>query len=74
MTEPQDRDDGVWKCSICGHLFNRDEIILEHELSPICDSCFNDHEQLGAEDMPVDDIRDSRKEIRELQELERRDL
>lgn len=60
-------------CSICGHLFNCDEIILEHYLSPLCIGCHEDHEQLDAEEeVDFDLMRDSREEIRELQGLERR--
>lgn len=62
-----------YRCSICGYIYDRDEIILEHYLSPLCVGCFDGQEQLDAEDMPVDDIQDFLEEIRELQELERRD-
>lgn len=61
-----------YKCSICGYGYDRDEIILEHELSPICIGDLSDQETLDMDEMPVDDIRDFRQEIEEMQELERR--
>lgn len=74
MAETQDRDDGVWKCSLCGYLYDRDEIILDHPLSPICTGCVIDQETLDMDDVDLDGIGDFREEVRELQELERREL
>jgi len=62
-----------YRCSLCGHLYDRDEIILEHYLSPVCIGCLDDHEQLDEEGVDFDDVRDFRDEVRRLQKLERRD-
>lgn len=61
-----------YRCSICGYLYDRDEIILEHSLSPICIGCLDGQELLDTDDMPVDDIQDFYEEVREIQELEKR--
>lgn len=61
-----------YRCSICGYLYDRDEIVLNHPLSPICISCLIDQETLDMDEVDFDGIADFREEIRELQELERR--
>ncbi len=61
-----------YRCSVDGHLYDRDEIILEHHLSPICIGCLDDQELLDAEIEPdFDHMRDFLVEVKELQRLER---
>lgn len=61
-----------YKCSICGYLYDRDEIILEHELSPTCIGCLVEQETLDMDEVDLDGVADFYEEVRELQELERR--
>lgn len=61
-----------YRCSICGYLYDRDEIILNHSLSPICLDDLSDQETLNMDDVDFDGIADFREEVREIQELERR--
>lgn len=56
-----------YRCSICLYLYDRDEIILEHSLSPICIGCLDDQELLDAEIEPdFDHMRDFYEEIKGL--------
>ena len=71
MTEPQH------PCDICGHPFNRDEISFaeDNELDlTLCESCLEGQRELDRQnEVDFDFVRDVRQEIREMQEMERRD-
>lgn len=66
-----------YKCDICGHPFNRDEIsfaeVNEFNLD-LCGSCLEGQREVDMHDeVDFDFLRDVRDEIREIQELERRE-
>jgi hypothetical protein len=74
MTEPQ------FPCDICGHRFNRDKISFaednEFDLD-LCPGCLEGQRQLDRQEereVDLDFVRDVYQEIREMQELERREL
>ena len=77
MSETQDRDDGYYRCDICGRLCNRDEISLMNEFDlDLCDDCLEGQRELDAQaemEVDLDFVRDVRDEIREMQEMKRRD-
>lgn len=72
----QDRDDGYYRCDICKKLCNRDEISLMNEFDlDLCDDCLEGQRELDRQEekeVDLDFVRDVRQEIREMQELERR--
>lgn len=68
-----------FKCDTCGHHFTHDKISLaednEFDLD-LCDSCLEDQREVDAQEeteVDLDFVGDVREEIREMQELERRD-
>ena len=67
-----------YRCDSCGHPFNRDEISFaednEFDLD-LCPGCLNGQREIDVqEEVDFDWLRDSRQEIRDMQELERREL
>ena len=76
MVGIQDRDDGYYKCDICGKLCNRDEISLMNEFDMnLCDDCLEGQRKLDAqeeEEPDFDLMMGFMEEVREIQELERR--
>lgn len=68
-----------YSCDICDHPFTRDKISFaednEFDLD-LCDSCLEGQREVDAQEereVDLDFVRDVRREIREMQELERRD-
>ncbi len=62
-------------CDICGHPFTRDKISLAEDNEfglDLCGGCLEGQREVDAQEIDFDLLRDSRKEIRELQKLERR--
>ncbi len=69
-----------YPCDTCGHPFTRDKISLaednEFDLD-LCSDCLEGQREVDAQEeteVDFDFVRDVRREIREMQELERRDL
>lgn len=67
------------KCDICGYRFNSDEISFaednEFDLG-LCPGCLEGQREVDRQEereVDLDFVRDVREEIRELQELERRE-
>jgi hypothetical protein len=69
-----------YPCDICGHPFKRDEISFAEDNEfglDLCPGCLKGQRELDVQEereVDLDFVRDARQEIREMQELKRREL